>query len=129
MIDSFFEGSEKHYRMYVPVKMVWVNLPEFYDTAIIQTPDHVLKQQAFLYNWTTGEAIIPDTIFIEEWEFSKKKIRKLLPIVKKNDNDYIYHYLSPGLKPAKSKSELDKKAKKAKEDKIKLINKMKKIRK
>ncbi len=126
LIDSFMVGNEKHYRMFVPVRVVWVNLPKHYDTAIIQTPGNILKQDAIMVDWTTGEGIIPDSLFIEEWEFSKKKVRKLPVIVKTGLNDFIYGHLSPGLSPAKSKQDLDKKAKKAKEDKIKLINKMKK---
>jgi hypothetical protein len=126
LIDSFFVGPEKHYRMYVPVRIVWSNLPQYYSTEVIQTPDNITKQDAIIVNWTTEEGVIPDSIFIEEWEFSKKKIRRLPVVVKSGPNDFIYGHLSPAFSPAKSKSDLDKKAKKAKEDKIKLINKMKK---
>ncbi len=115
--------------MYVPIKAVWINLPKYFSTEIIQTPGNIVKKDAILVDWTTEEGIIPDTLYIEEWEFSKKKIRKLDPIIKKSKNDFIYHYLSPGLKIATGKADLDRKAKKAKEDKIKLINKMKKNKK
>ena len=129
LIDSFMIGSERHFRMYVPIKAVWINLPKYFSTEIIQTPGNIVKKDAILVDWTTEEGIIPDTLYIEEWEFSKKKIRKLDPIIKKSKNDFIYHYLSPGLKIATGKADLDRKAKKAKEDKIKLINKMKKNKK
>ena len=123
LIDSFMVGSEKHYRLYVPVKAVWSNLPQYFDTAVIQLPDNILKQDLVVYDYLTEEAIIPDTLWIAEWEFSKKKIRKLNPIVKKNKNDYIYHYLSEGMKPAKHKQELDDKAKKEKAKKEKAKSK------
>lgn len=84
-------------------------------------PDNIMKQDLLIYDWDTEEAVIPDTIWIEEWIFSKKKIRKLDPIAKQNNDDFVYHNLSPGFYPAKHKSDLDEKAKKAKEKREKEI--------
>lgn len=123
LIDTFFQAGEWHYRVFVPVKAVWINLPNHFDSAVLDLPDNIAKKDLILYeinpDGSFKEAIIPDSLWVEEWEFSKKKVRKLDPFIKRDNNDFIYYNLSPGFYPAKHKKDLDKKAKKEKEKKDK----------
>ncbi len=126
LIDSFEQDGIWNYRMFVPIKAVYLDLPEHFDSAIYPTPDNILKNGYVLYEYHSGNSIIPDSLYFEEWVFSlgKKDVRKF-KVKKQNNNDFIYHNLSPGFKPAKHKSDLDDKAKVEKDKKEKLKKKVK----
>jgi len=118
LIDTVFHGGEWHYLLYVPTRAVWTDLPEYFDSAIIDISGNILTKDLLVYELPTMEAIIPDSLYYEEWTFSEKAVRKFRK-KKQNNNDFIYHNLSNGFKPAKHKSDLNDKAKEAKEKKEK----------
>lgn len=118
LIDTFLQSGEWHFQLFVPTRAVWINLSESFNSAILDLPDNVLKKDFILYDNVTEEAIIPDSLYFEEWTFSQKAIRKF-KIKKTDNNHFIYGNLSPGFQPAVSKSNLNKKAKEEKKKKEK----------
>ena len=118
LLDTVLQAGEWHFQMYAPRRAVWIDLPEHFNSAILDLPDNILKKDFILYDDVTEEAIIPDSLYYEEWTFSQKAVKEFR--IKKTNNDhFVYHNLSPGFLPAKHKSDLDKKAKKEKEKKEK----------
>ncbi len=109
---------EWHFQMYAPRRAVWIDLPENFNSAIIYLPGNIQDKDFILYDDVSGEAIIPDSLYYEEWTFPQKSVRKF-KVKKINNNHFVYHNLSPGFLPAKHKSDLDKKAKEEKEKKEK----------
>lgn len=111
-----------HFRMLVPTRAVWTDLPEFFDSAIIDIPGNIQGKDIIVFevnpDGSFKEAIIPDSLYFEQWIYSEKTIQKFKK-KKQNNNDFLYHNLSPGFKPAKHKDDLDDKAKKEKEKKEK----------
>jgi len=128
LIDTVWVEGEWHFLLYVPTRVVWyesITYPIYFDSAIITVLGNIQGKDLLVFeinsDSTFKEVIIPDSLYYEEWIYSKMKVRKVrkFRIKKDNNNHFIYHNLSPGFKVARHKSDLNDKAKKAKKEKEK----------
>ena len=118
-VDGKIDSSAGHYRLYVPVKEVFV-LPKYYNSDLVNNPKNVIPTDIAVWDDSSGESLSPDTLYYVEIEYSKRIKSKIHKAIKGYNLHDPYTVLSKGCRWGNTKSIRDAKARGLREKKRKM---------